>query len=297
MSDLGQLLKKARVEKGMTLDDIQDLTKIRKRYLEAIEEGDYKVLPGTFYVRAFVKTYAETVGLNPDELLQLYSSDIPEAVTETASVEPLIQKRRSSQKQRSDRAGKWISSVLMWSFLILIVVVVYFFYLQNAKPDASNKVDTGTPITDEKTPPAKTDPNTPDKVETKPEDTPPVTPEVVAPTIVPSGKAGKADRIKVQLNDDQPVQVEVTASGGSGWLNVYKKAYKGEVLFDKMLNDGETQTFELGEGLYIRINRADYMEVKIGGVPLEDGNVAAAKRFLLQPERKAGTATDSSATP
>lgn len=67
MSELGQQLREARLQKGMSLDDVQEMTKIRKRYLEAIEAGDYKVLPGSFYVRAFIKTYAETVGLNPDE--------------------------------------------------------------------------------------------------------------------------------------------------------------------------------------------------------------------------------------
>ncbi|MDG0793610.1 helix-turn-helix domain-containing protein [Cohnella ginsengisoli] len=63
---------------GYTLDDIQEITKIRKRYLEAIESGDYKVLPGSFYVRAFVKTYAETVGLDAEEVLRLYQKRIAE---------------------------------------------------------------------------------------------------------------------------------------------------------------------------------------------------------------------------
>lgn len=67
MSELGRHLKEARLQKGMSLDDVQEVTKIRKKYLEAIEAGDYKVLPGSFYVRAFIKTYAEAVGVNPDE--------------------------------------------------------------------------------------------------------------------------------------------------------------------------------------------------------------------------------------
>ncbi|HEY0827135.1 MAG TPA: helix-turn-helix domain-containing protein, partial [Bacilli bacterium] len=68
MSDLGQLLIKARNEKGLTIEDLQETTKIRKAYLEAIEEGNYKKLPGNFYVRAFIKSYAEAVGLEPDEV-------------------------------------------------------------------------------------------------------------------------------------------------------------------------------------------------------------------------------------
>lgn len=303
MSNLGDLLRNARLEKGMSLDDIQELTKIRKRYLEAIEDGDYKVLPGSFYVRAFVKTYAETLGLDSDEIVQLYKSDIPEPVSESASVEPIIQKRRRSERQRQDRAGKWISAVLMWLFLILIAVVIYFFYIHKASPN-TDKVDSGTQITNEQKPPVKEE-NPGTGTETTPPttpETPPVTPEVpehVAPTLVPSGKIGKANRIKVQTTSTEPIQVEITASGANSWLNVYKKVYKGEELFNANMLDGTTQTFELGEGLYIRLGNASHLEIKVGGVPIDDGNVARAERFVLQPEVKTPdttTTTDGSAT-
>ncbi|OPA77662.1 hypothetical protein BVG16_14550 [Paenibacillus selenitireducens] len=289
MSNLGDLLRNARLEKGMSLDEIQELTKIRKRYLEAIEDGDYKVLPGNFYVRAFVKTYAETLGLDSDEIVQMYKSDIPEPISESVSVEPIIQKRRRSERQRQASASKWITSVLMWLFLILIVVVVYFFYIHNAKP-SGEKVDTETPITQDKKPPTTptdqsgTGETTPPETTTPETTQPPVEQQIVAPTLVPSGKIGKANKVKVQTTSTEPIKVEITATGGSSWLNVYKKVYQGEKLYDANLADGETQTFELGEGLYIRLNRPDYLEIKVNGVVLEDSNKAAAERFVLQPE-------------
>lgn len=48
MSELGALLKTARQEKGLSLDDVQEQTKIRKRYLEALEEGDLKSYQANF---------------------------------------------------------------------------------------------------------------------------------------------------------------------------------------------------------------------------------------------------------
>lgn len=70
MNEIGQKLREARIEKGYTLDDLQQITKIQKRYLIAIEEGNFDALPGSFYVRAFIKQYAQTVGLDNDALLQ-----------------------------------------------------------------------------------------------------------------------------------------------------------------------------------------------------------------------------------
>ncbi len=68
--DIGAKLREARESKGMTLEDVQQRTKIQKRYLKAIEENNHSVMPGEFYTRAFIKEYAQTVGLNPDEVLQ-----------------------------------------------------------------------------------------------------------------------------------------------------------------------------------------------------------------------------------
>lgn len=63
MSEIGKTLKTARIEKGYTLDDLQQITKIQKRYLIAIEDENFAALPGDFYVKAFIKQYAEMSGL------------------------------------------------------------------------------------------------------------------------------------------------------------------------------------------------------------------------------------------
>lgn len=70
--ELGTLLKKARQEKGLSLDDIQEETKIRKKYLEAIEENNFDVLPGNVYLKVFIKGYAREVGINYQALLENY---------------------------------------------------------------------------------------------------------------------------------------------------------------------------------------------------------------------------------
>lgn len=70
MPDLGNKLRDRRIALGYTLDDIQERTKIQKRYLESIEDSDFTRLPGSFYARAFIRQYAEALNLNADELLE-----------------------------------------------------------------------------------------------------------------------------------------------------------------------------------------------------------------------------------
>ena len=80
-SVIGQELQNARLDKGLSLDDIQQSTKIQKRYLAAIENGQFDQVPGAFYERAFVRQYASAVGLDVTEFMQ--NHDI-----QTQTVEP-----------------------------------------------------------------------------------------------------------------------------------------------------------------------------------------------------------------
>lgn len=72
MQELGGVLRSTRESLGLTLDEIESRTKIRKRYLSALEKGDWSVLPGRVYARGFVRNYAEALGLDGAELLQSY---------------------------------------------------------------------------------------------------------------------------------------------------------------------------------------------------------------------------------
>lgn len=98
MTDIGTILKEARKEKGLTLDDLQQTTKIQKRYLIAIEDGDFAALPGKFYVRAFIKQYAETVGIDPEELLAKLDEDKAPKLEETEATTRTEAVKREEEK-------------------------------------------------------------------------------------------------------------------------------------------------------------------------------------------------------
>ena len=72
MKEIGAILKAAREEKGLSLDEIQMATKIRYKHLEAMEAGEFDQLPGEVYVKGFLGNYAKMVGLEAEEILRKY---------------------------------------------------------------------------------------------------------------------------------------------------------------------------------------------------------------------------------
>lgn len=300
MSDLGELLKKAREQSGLSLDDIQESTKIRKRYLEAIEAGDYKVLPGTFYVRAFVKTYAETLGLNADDVLRLYKHEIPAAPVET-TVEPMIKQPRRASQSSSDRWSKFGFTGIMLSFVIVIAVVVWIYVINNNDSnDNAPKVDDDTKITERTDVPKETDPNPSTDPQTgtdtngsgttvqQPE--PPPVPET---TVTLSGKSGRVDLYDVGPSGKQH-EVKVTIKGGTSWLEVREGGTKGKELYYTNATDGTVQTFAMNDSIYVSVGRADLVEISVDDIVVEDGNRTSTKRMQFNPvQSDAGTGTDN----
>lgn len=293
MSELGQLLKKARVEKNLSLDDVQEATKIRKRYLEAIEEGDYKVLPGSFYVRAFVKTYAETVGLNPDEVLQYYRNDIPTPEPEP-TIEPLMRTKKRSVQAPSDRFGRWASTLLLWAFIILIGVIVYFFVVMKVNPSTTDNTSDDTNITETQNPSTgsngtangdKAGQNNAGGAVQQP--VKPTTPEppkqVEKPIVMLESSKRSEDVYTVSAPANTLVKVEIKAAGDRSWLAVHEKSSSGKKLHYATLEKDQTVTFDMTEqGMFIRAGYAKAIEVTVAGEALTKSDNEGSKNIRLQ---------------
>lgn len=280
MSDLGALLRKAREQRGYTLDDIQEVTKIRKRYLEAIEEGDYKVLPGSFYVRAFVKTYAETVGLDAEEVLRLYQKELPKPETaDTVSAEPMVRKRRRSSQHR-DRWGKVTVTMLMWLFPILIVAIVYV-YLQQNSDKTPKELDSG-PLTTDTSSPLPTLSESP-IVSVPPSVTPPESPSPPPVTLTLTRTSKSIQYYDVVPAGTHKLELEVT---GRCWIGIYEKGPSGKNIFQKGFEVGDvpqTLSFDLDQPLYVNVGRSDNVKISVGGTVVDDGDKSGSSKFVFTP--------------
>lgn len=137
MSELGQKLKEAREEKGMSLEDLQEETKIQKRYLKAIEDGEYGKLPGSFYTRAFIKNYAEMVGLNFEELANEYRSEMPgthpEMPPEDVNLPPGGNTGSPAGSGKVSRVGsgssRWSSFLNKAIVTVIVLIIMALIYI------------------------------------------------------------------------------------------------------------------------------------------------------------------------
>ncbi|WP_162805700.1 RodZ domain-containing protein [Sporosarcina sp. PTS2304] len=126
MTGLGSRLKEARIAKGLTLDDLQNETKIQKRYLAGIEEEDFTSMPGAFYIRVFIKQYAEAVDVDAEEMLAIYQEEYGNAIQEQhQKVTPPVLQRSSAGLQTSAKLQEMLPKIIVALFIVVILVISY----------------------------------------------------------------------------------------------------------------------------------------------------------------------------
>ena len=100
---LGTVLRTAREARFIDLARVERDTKIRVRYLSALERGDYRDLPGSVYTRGFLRNYGLYLGLDPEYLIDLYRLESGTAVERPsmpASRRPMAARQPDSTSRR-----------------------------------------------------------------------------------------------------------------------------------------------------------------------------------------------------
>ena len=133
MASLGQDLKRERELRGISLREIADSTRINLRFLQAIEEDRLDALPGAFFVRAILRSYAKCIGIDEHQVLNKYQ--------EIYAFEEQLQYGESAKRPAS-RPGRvlrpslrrhWKIAALALTVIGLGIILIYFFVL--ARPD------------------------------------------------------------------------------------------------------------------------------------------------------------------
>ena len=112
---IGDLLRRERERQNLSIKDIEKATSIRALYIDAIEKGEYKTLPGEVYAKGFVRNYANHLELNANEIVNAFNEEMhpQEELQESAgssSVEEARQEQ-SAERNREEYRGPKITSL------------------------------------------------------------------------------------------------------------------------------------------------------------------------------------------
>lgn len=123
--DFGNKMKRLREERGVTLRQIADATKISVGALEALERNDISRLPGGIFSRAFVRSYAIEVGLDPEQTVRDFLLQFPHDSVTVGSPH-VMQDNRAPASTRSRTATTVV--VALVAIAVLVGVVLFFTF-------------------------------------------------------------------------------------------------------------------------------------------------------------------------
>jgi transcriptional regulator with XRE-family HTH domain len=157
MATLGKTLAKEREQRGITLEEIAETTKINIRFLRYLEEDKVDLLPGKFFTRGIIRSYAKYVGLDENDVLLKYHEDYQMQKLENEE-EDIEEKSPGSAAPSGKRV---IAVVFSFTFVIAATIILYMVF-NKKEPPPSSEVKS-QPAVIKKNPP-------PQKIEKEPEE-------------------------------------------------------------------------------------------------------------------------------
>ncbi len=259
MTKLGSLLREAREAKGLSLQDVEEATRIRLTYLSAFESGEYDELPPLVYARGLLRTYALFLGLDPQEALALYAQEAPPVQAQrgpTFMAQPLSMRRRLDPELLA-------SLVILVAILVALAWVVRGYIL----PLAQEPSRPATPV------------EAPTGVMAGATETRPVAPTAGIRPAQTSAPAGAPTAASPQI------ELRVTLIGGT----TVQVRVDGQVAFEGTLPPGDSRTWVARQAVALRAEDGSLVSVTVNGRdegPLGDPGQAVNLVWVLGPDGK-----------
>jgi cytoskeleton protein RodZ len=105
MPEIGEMLREARMRKRIDMTEVESATKIRGKYLRALENEEWDLLPGPTFVKTFLRTYAEYLGLDPRLLVEEYRQRYERPSTQDLTPFATSRTRRRARRRRAAAIG------------------------------------------------------------------------------------------------------------------------------------------------------------------------------------------------
>ncbi|MFJ9201479.1 helix-turn-helix domain-containing protein [Streptomyces flaveolus] len=236
---VGRALQQARIAAGLTVDDISSATRVRIAIVHAIEADDFTPCGGDVYARGHIRTLAKAVRLDPAELLAQYDADHGGRPAPTPAA-PLFE----AERIRPERRGpNWTAAMV--AAIVAVIGFVGFTFVKGGDDGGSEaSVAEGAQPT-------------------------------AGGSISPSAKPKKPADPKPDPSESaiaaaprDKVTVKVSADEGRSWISVHD--HNGRQLFDGLLKQGDSKTFQDNEKIKLVLGDAGAIQLYVNGKKIED---------------------------
>jgi cytoskeleton protein RodZ len=259
---VGEELREARIALGVSIEDAATQLRINKRYLQALEEGRIKDLPGAAYAVGFVRSYATALGLDADDAVRRFRDMSGTAVTKSGDLvfpEPV--------PRRGIPTG-----VLAALGLALAMGGYIAWYQWSGRGE--RVVDAVPPLP----PRLERAVETPDTQET------PAAPVVVAPAPAPAPAPVPVAAPPPPVIDPDKPRVVIRAKGES-WVQIRDNP-GNRVLTDRVLRAGEIIEIPNRPGIVLTTGKAENLEILLDGQDVDPfGGPGVRRHIVLEPDR------------
>ena len=275
--DFGTLLRQAREQRGVTLQELAVATKISARVLECLERNDPSKLPGGIFSRAFVRAYAREVGIDPELAVARFVAAFPEAsgADDMPSTTSAVEAESFEHRRHALKIGAQIVGV---AALVAILGFVYYSGFrpgaQQSEPAAAQPPAAGpaAPVS----PPPQTEAPVPSPASSDAAQAPatdgaahdaPALPDVEPEPAPPAAAAGPVVEAGGQPGATSlpraPLAV-VLAATGDCWLSI---AVDGTRVPSRTLQAGERLEFAVQRSITMTAGNAGALAVTLNGKP------------------------------
>ncbi|WP_395573392.1 helix-turn-helix domain-containing protein [Streptomyces sp. BK79] len=236
---IGRALQQARIAAGMTVDDLTTATRVRIAIVHAIEADDFAPCGGDVYARGHIRTLAKAVGLDPAELLAQFDAAHGGRPAPTPAA-PLFE----AERIRPERRGpNWTAAMV--AAIVAVIGFVGFTFVKGGDDGPSEA-----------------------SVAEGPQST-------SGGSASPSAEAKKPDAPEPEASDSaiaaaprDKVTVKVTATEGRSWISAMD--HNGRRLFDGLLKEGDSETFQDDEEVNLVLGDAGAIQLYVNGKKIED---------------------------
>ena len=253
MFEIGGSLREARLKRNLTPADVQKAIRIRDRYLQALEEERWELLPGDAYVKGFLRTYADYLGLDGSLYVEEYNSRFAHP-----DEQPHLVPERFARTNGPFAGVGFLRPLVAIGAIVLIVAGIAAFAAWQLSDSSGGK-----------------------------QGTPPTTTAGTAPSSHHTTKKKKHTTTQTHhVAAALPTHAVVAASRGNCWLWIRSGGANGPTVYEATLPQGQTLPVNLTKGpVWIDIGDPTSIDVHLGGklvhgLPTQAGMVLLTRHGL-----------------